>query len=356
MIQMNDFVALTTSMGGEVQAAIDRVVTSGWYILGEEVSAFEREFAAFVGAPHAIGVGNGMDAIQLALESCGVGRGDEVITTPNSAFASTLAIVRLGAVPVFVDIEAETGLLDVTKVVPTARTRALLPVHLYGQAVDVTKLPSSIALVNDAAQAHGAKLHGRDIATYGDATAYSFYPTKNLGALGDGGAVVCADPSRAAAIRRGRDYGQERRYEHTVIGMNSRLDELQAAVLRAKLRHLAAHNARRRAIAQAYSHGLRGLPIGLPGERQPSVWHQYVLRCDRRDALQVHLKGQDVQSLVHYPLPIHLQPAMKSFGHKEGELPVAEKFARECLSLPIHPLLDDAQVQQVIAAVTSFFK
>jgi dTDP-4-amino-4,6-dideoxygalactose transaminase len=353
-------------MKDELREASDRVLKSGWFILGDEVAAFETEFASFLGIRHVVGVGNGMDAIQIALAAVGVGPGDEVVTTPNSAFATTLAVLKLGAVPRFVDLDARTCGLDVTRVAEalTPRTRAILPVHIYGQPLDMTTLEDlakarGIALVNDAAQAHGARWRGRDVAQYGAASAYSFYPTKNLGCFGDGGALATNDDAIAKRARCARDYGQERRYVHVDPGgLNSRLDELQAAFLRVKLRHLPAHTLRRAAIAAHYVERLGALPLELTvlSKDATSVHHLFVVRTPRRDALMAFLRDKDIQSAVHYPMVIPLQPAMSRFGYQKGSFPVAEKCADELLSLPIHPDLTDGEVEEVAARVREFFQ
>jgi dTDP-4-amino-4,6-dideoxygalactose transaminase len=365
VIVMNDFPRHVAAMRDELREATDRVLESGWFILGKEVEAFEHELAAFLGVAHVVGVGNGMDAIELALAAAGIGEGDEVITTPNSAFASTLAILKRRAVPKFVDLDERTYGLDLDRVAAAVgpRTRALVPVHIYGQALDLTKLQAladahGLALVSDAAQAHGARWRDRDIASYGRASAYSFYPTKNLGCFGDGGAVATDDAALAARVRCGRDYGQKSRYVHVdPEGLNSRLDELQAAILRVKLRHLPAHNARRATIARHYSERLGGLPLVLPvvADGASSVHHLYVVRTPRRDALMQHLREREIASLVHYPIIIPLQPAMQRFDYDVGEFPVAERCAAEFLSLPIHPELTDAEVETVATAVRAFF-
>jgi dTDP-4-amino-4,6-dideoxygalactose transaminase len=361
VILMNDFKLDVQRLEPQLSEAMQRVLQSGWFILGQEVEAFEREFASFVGAPHAVGVGNGMDALQLALMAWDIGPGDEVITTPNSAFATTLAIQRVGATPVFVDLDERDYGLDVRRVLQalSPRTRALLPVHIYGRAADLTALEAIAAehglfLLNDACQAHGARHRGRDIATYGHATAYSFYPTKNLGCLGDGGLVVCADPDKAARLRRLRDYGQATRYQHVEAGLNSRLDELQAAILRVKLAQLPAYTERRRAIARRYLAGLQGLPLVLPEYDDGAVFHLFVLRSPKRDALTQFLREREVQSLVHYPVIIPKQPALGR-AYASGSLPIAERCANEFLSLPIHPGLSDEQVDAVCTAVRAFF-
>lgn len=366
MILMNDFARHVASMRDELQAAIDRVLSSGWFILGREVEAFEAEFAAMLGVKHVVGVANGMDAIELALTAAGVAEGDEVITTPTSAFASTLAILKRRAVPRFVDLDERTYGLDLSRVSEAIgpRTRAILPVHIYGQPLDLTQLQSlaearGVVLVNDAAQAHCARWKDRDISSYGAVTAYSFYPTKNLGCFGDGGAVATNDDAVAARVRRGRDYGQESRYVHVdPEGLNSRLDELQAAILRVKLRHLERHNHRRREIARRYSDALAGLPLVLPevAADATSVHHLFVVRTPRREALMQFLRQRGVASLVHYPMIIPLQPAMARYGHRKGDFPIAERCADEFLSLPIHPDLTDAEVDEVVGSVRAFFQ
>ena len=366
MIVMNDFPRHVAAMRAELDEAIARVLGSGWFILGKEVEAFESEFAAFLGAKHVIGVGNGMDAIELALSAAGVGEGDEVITSPNSAFASTLAILKRRALPKFIDLDERTYGLDVARVASAIgpRTRAILPVHIYGQPLDLGSLQAvadahRLTLVNDAAQAHGARWRDQDISAYGAATAYSFYPTKNLGCFGDGGAVATNDDALAERVRRGRDYGQERRYVHVdPNGLNSRLDELQAAILRVKLRYLSQHNRRRADIARVYREGLAGLPLTLPtiADGATSVHHLFVVRTPRRDALMTFLRERGIATLVHYPIIIPLQPAMSHFGHSKGDFPVAERCAEEFLSLPIHPDLASTEVDAVVAGVRAFFE
>ena len=361
---MNDFVLQLAPTGGELRAAIERVLASGWFVLGREGEAFEREFAAFLGVRETIGVANGLEALQLALMAFDIGPGDEVITTPNSAFATTLAILLVGAKPIFVDIDPATYALDAGLAADAVgpRTRALLPVHIYGQAADLDALADlarerQLVLIGDAAHAHGARYRGRDVAAFGDAVAYSFYPTKNLGALGDGGALVCADPERSRRLRRLRNYGQERRYDHVERGLNSRLDELQAAILRVGLRHLGERNGRRRALAARYRERLAGLPLVLPAEKDygEHVYHQFVVRTPRRDALADHLRERGVETLVHYPVIIPEQPAARDLGYVRGTCPVAERCASEFLSLPIAPELTEQAVDAVCAGVRSFF-
>jgi dTDP-4-amino-4,6-dideoxygalactose transaminase len=348
----------------EIESALARVLASGWYILGEEVAAFEREFAKSVGAGHAIGVANGTDALQLALRGLGVGAGDSVVTVPHTAVATVAAIELAGATPVLVDIDPATFTMDAARLgrAMGPNVKAIIPVHLYGQPADLAAiLPIAerhgAAIIEDCAQAHGATLDGRAMGTWGRAGAFSFYPTKNLGALGDGGAVVTSDVALAARIRSLREYGWRDRYVSSEAGLNSRLDEMQAAILRVKLRYLNAENARRREIASWYNESLARLPLKLPAIARGAahVFHQYVVRTGRRDALREHLKRSGVGALIHYPVPVHLQPAYRDRVMRVGSLDASEAAAREVLSLPMFPELPRADVDRVCAAVRSFF-
>ncbi len=348
------------SLRPAIDAAIARVLDSGWFILGPEVAAFEKELAAALGASHAVAVANGTDAIQLALEAKGIGPGDEVITSTLTAAFTGLAILRTGATPVFADVDAATLNLDTGSVADriTAATKALVPVHLYGHPVELDPVLSLVAqyglvVVEDACQAHGARYEGQTVGTIASLGALSFYPTKNLGAFGDGGAVLAADADDAARLRQLRNGGQKDRYSHDLSGINSRLDEMQAAILRAKLGHLDAWNERRRQLAALYNEELRGASVVLQHE-QPyarAVNHLYVIRHKRRDALVTALAAEGIQALIHYPVPLHLQGAFRHLGGKPGDSPVAEQACGEILSLPLYPELGDAQVRQVAAAV-----
>ena len=343
-----------------VRAAIDRVFASGWFILGPEVEAFEAEFAAASGAASAIGVGNGTDAIAVILRALGIGPGDEVITSPLSAAYSALAIMMIGARPVFADIDPQTLTLDSTAVANavTPKTRAILPVHLYGQAADMLSLEQvasrhGLALVEDCCQAHLATANGRPVGTIGIAGAFSFYPTKNLGALGDGGAVVTNDAALAQRVRRLRNGGQTDRYHHELPGVNSRLDEMQAAILRARLPFLAGWTAARRRLASTYRRALTGAPVRVIAERDSGhVYHLFVVRSRQRDALQQHLQGRGIETLVHYPIPIPTQAALRDQSPRE--CPAATLACREVLSLPLHPALGDAEIEDVARSVSSF--
>lgn len=363
MVPFLDLGAATAEIRTELDAAVGRVLQSGRYVLGPEVEAFEREFAAFVGTDHCVGVGNGLDAIELALRALGVGPGDEVIVPSNTYIATWLAVSRLGAVIVPVEPDPGTYNLDPARVEAaiTPRTRAVVAVHLYGQPADMDPLlevarTRRIRVAEDAAQAHGARYKGRPVGSLGDAAAWSFYPAKNLGALGDAGAVTTNDPHVADRVQALRNYGSRRKYVNEVRGVNSRLDELQAAVLRVKLPRLEEWNERRRHVAARYLDGLRGTALKLPSAAPgfDPVWHLFVVRSGARDRLQEHLAKHDVQTLIHYPIPPHRQAAYADLGYPVGAFPIAERIHRECLSLPIGPHLTDGQVGDVIDAVRSF--
>ena len=345
---------------GEIEVALRRVLDSGWFVLGPEGEAFERELAAALGAGDAVGMANGTEAIQLALEALGVGPGDEVVTSPLTAAFTALAVLRAGARPVFADLDPKT--LNVSpqavRQVITPRTKALLPVHLYGHPADLDPLlemarERGIPLVEDACQAHFAHYKGRLVGALSGIGCLSFYPTKNLGAFGDGGAVLVNDPAVAARLRRLRNGGQSDRYRHEIAGINSRLDEMQAALLRVFLHHLPAWTERRRALAAIYFRELAGAGAGLP-EEQPYAranYHLFVIRHPRRDALMEGLRARGIGTLIHYPIPLHLQPAFASLGGRDGDFPVAEQAAREVLSLPLYPELSDQQALTVARAV-----
>ncbi len=346
-----------------VRESIDRVIARGWFVLGPEVEAFEHEFAMASGASRAVGVGNGTDAIALALRALGIGPGDEVITSAVSAAYTALAVLMVGARPVFADIDPNRYTIDADAAASavTPRTRAIVPVHLYGQAADMEALASvasrhSLAIVEDCCQAHLATASGRAVGTIGTAGAFSFYPTKNLGALGDGGAVVTNDRALADRIARLRNGGQVDRYRHQEPGVNSRLDEIQAAILRARLTLLPDWTARRRSLAAAYRAALEGGPVILPVEADPGhVYHLFVVRCprargiDRRGALQAHLRSKGIETLVHYPVPIPEQPALAA--SRPASCPRATSACAEVLSLPLHPDLGDRDIADVAAAV-----
>jgi dTDP-4-amino-4,6-dideoxygalactose transaminase len=344
----------------DIRRAIDRVVARGWFVLGPEVEAFEQEFASAAGAGHAVGVGNGTEAIALALRALGIGAGDEVITAPLSAAYTALAVLMVGARPVFADIDPGRLTIDPDRVAAAVgpRTRAILPVHLYGQAADMTAIEQiaarhRLAIVEDCCQAHLGTVGGRPVGTIGAAGAFSFYPTKNLGALGDGGAVVTNDSVLAEKIKRLRNGGQTDRYLHQEAGINSRLDEIQAAVLRARLPRLSAWTERRRALAARYRRQLAGAPLVVPPEIDPGhVYHLFVVRAANRRELQAHLAGRGVETLIHYPVPVPRQPALAAAA--PAGCPVADAVCADVLSLPLHPSLRDEEIDEVTAAVNTF--
>ena len=343
-----------------VKDAIDRVIASGWFVLGPEVEAFESEFAAASRVTHAVGVGTGTDAITLILRALDIGPGDEVITPPLSAAYSALAVMMAGARPVFADIDPERLTLDpdATAAAITSRTRAILPVHLYGQAADMRPLEAlaakhNLALVEDAAQAQLATSDGRPIGSIGVAAATSFYPTKNLGALGDGGAVLTRDAQLAARVKRLRNGGQTSRYQHLEAGANSRLDELQAAILRARLAFLPQWTAKRRAVASRYRAALTGSTLHVPREFDPGhVYHLFPVLTEHRDAFQAHMSGLGVETLIHYPVPIPRQPALASTS--PAMCAVADRVCAQVVSLPMYPGLSDAAIQAVGEAAATF--
>lgn len=343
MIPFNDLKPLHGLLAGELEAAAKRVLHSGWYILGPELEAFERDFAAYHGVSHAIGVANGTDAIELALRALGIGPGDEVITVAHTAVATVCAVERTGARPVLVDIHEATRTLDpaAAAAAVTPRTKAIVPVHLYGHPADMEALAElaarhGLAIVEDCAQAHGARMEGRLAGTIGHLGAFSFYPTKNLGAYGDGGAVITDDAVLAERVRRLRNYGQEDRYHHAERGQNSRLDEMQAALLRVKLAHLDSHNAIRRRLAGEYSRRLAGVATPACRAGAEPVFHLYVVRHPRRNPLMEALRERGIGTLIHYPVPVHLQKGYRDLGYAPGSLPVTERTADEILSLPLY--------------------
>ena len=345
--------------------AIESVLDSMHLFLGPNVRAFEDEFAAYCGTRTCIGVGSGTDALLLALKAAGVGPGDEVISVAHTFFATTEAIIMTGATPVFVDIDPATYLIDVSQIESriTPRTRAIVPVHLYGQMADMEPIMRlaeryQLVVIEDAAQAQGAEYRGRRAGSLGHIGCFSFYYSKNLGAYGEAGAVVTSDPELERRIRLYRDHGSERRYHHQEFGYNSRLDEIQAAVLRIKLRHLDEWNELRRVHAAAYTRLLSETGLGLPSTApdRSHIYYVYVVRCDERDALQAALSEQDVGTGIHFPIPVHLQPACAGFGLHEGDLPHTERAAREVLSIPMYPELTREQIEWVASAITSHRK
>lgn len=364
MILMNDFKAEPPELRAAMLRAVGRVLESGWYVLGNEVASFEQQWAGACGVAHGVGVGNGMDAIEIALRTLDIGHGDEVITTPMTAFATVLAILRAGAKPVLADIDRNSALLSLASAERciSPRTKAVLLVHLYGQvrgmdAWSAFCVKHGIALVEDCAQAHLATWQGKVAGSFGAAGAYSFYPTKNLGAPGDAGMVVTQDETLAQRARRLRNYGQSVRYHHPELGMNSRLDEIQAAMLTERMKWLPEFTARRRQVANAYRSGIVSPYVGHLAEPEDPLAHAYhlfVITCDQRDTLQTHLHHSQVQSFIHYPIPIHKQvPCLEMARDIEG-LRNSDHHAASCLSLPCHPQMTDRDIDTVISAVNSF--
>lgn len=352
----------------EINAAIAAVLDGNRYILGPQTQEFEQEFAAYLGVAYAVGVGSGTEALHLALRACQIGAGDEVITVSHTAVATVSAIELAGAAPVLVDIDPATYTLDPDLIERsiTPRTRAIIPVHLYGGAAHLNPIVDlarkySLKLIEDCAQAHGARYADRVVGSYGDVACFSFYPTKNLGAIGDGGLVATNDPEIAENLKLLRQYGWRERYVSEVAGWNTRLDELQAAILRVKLRYLDEDNAKRRALAASYDEQLAGvvtLPIELADNATRAntrhVYHLYVIRHPQRDALRAHLRECGIGTAIHYPVPIHLQPAYRGRLGDEGSLPETERAAREIVSLPMYPELDVDEVQTVAQAIREF--
>lgn len=362
-VRFLDLGATYRELKTEIDAAVARVLDSGWYLLGAELEAFEAEYAAYTGARYCIGVGNGLEALHLTLRAMDIGPGDEVLVPSNTYIATWLAVSQVGATPVPVEPDERTYNMDsqLIEAAITPRTRAILPVHLYGQPADMSHILAcaekhGLKVLADGAQAHGARYHGAAIGGLGDATAWSFYPGKNLGAYGDAGAVTTDDPALADRIRVLRNYGSRVKYVNEVQGYNSRLDEIQAAILRVKLHHMDAWNARRASIAATYSEVLAECALVLPiaPTGMEPAWHLYVVRHPQRDALQRDLQARGIQTLIHYPIPPHRQQAYTDLGWPAGSFPVAESMANSVLSLPIGPHLSAAQQERVIDTTIEF--
>ncbi len=359
-IPLVDLHAQYAALRADIDAAIARVIANTSFIMGPEVRAFEEAFAVFCQARYAVGISSGTAAIELTLRALGVGPGDQVITTPFTFIATAEAISAVGATPVFADIDPATYNLDPAAVEAaiTPRTRALLPVHLYGQPADMAALAAiaqrhNLYLIEDAAQAHGAEVHGQRVGSLGHAACFSFYPGKNLGAYGDGGAVTTDDEALAGRLRKLRDHGRSSKYVHDELGYGHRLDALQAAILAAKLPHLDAANAARRRLAARYRELLAGADLVLPHvpDGVTPAWHLFVVRSPRRDALLASLRAQGIEAGIHYPLPLHMQPAYRWLGLASGCFPAAETAAQQVLSLPLFPEMTDEQQDRVAAAV-----
>jgi len=353
MISIVDLRKEYAEISREINRAIRQVVKSGWFILGEELERFEDEFSNYIGTKYAIGVNSGSDALLLALQALGIDKGDEVITVSHTFISTVDAIVRNGAKPVFVDITPDTYCIDVTKIEEriTKKTKALLPVHLYGHPADMQPIMEiakkyKLSVIEDACQAHGAEYKGSKVGSIGDIGCFSFYPVKNLGAYGDGGMIVTNNEGLAQKLRMLRNYGQARKYYHDFIGINSRLDEMQAAILRVKLKHLDDWNNKRREAARLYDRLLKSASVVIPIEKKYAkhVYHLYVIRCKERDRLQQRLLAKGIQTQIHYPIPVHKQKAYTDLGIRT-QLPITETICNEILSLPIYPELKNAEVE-----------
>lgn len=345
----------------EFESKALEVLRSGWYVLGKEVESFEEEFANWVGAEHCVGLGNGLDALWLAFRVLGIGKGDEVIVQGNTYIASVMGITINGATPVFVEPD-EFHNIDTSKIEAaiTKKTKAILVVHLYGQASkmdDVVALCKKydLRLVEDCAQSHGARYDGKMTGTFGDIGCFSFYPSKNLGAFGDGGAIVTDNPEIARAMRMYRNYGSEVRYYNKVVGANSRLDEIQAGLLRIRLKHMEELNDEKKALCERYLREIKNPDIILPEIREKCthIWHQFVIRTEYRDELQAALKEKGIATIIHYPVPPHLQEAYAYLGHKKGEYPITEKYANEVLSIPLYNGMTEEEQTYVIDAINA---
>lgn len=369
MIPFFDLKSQYRSIAAELKSQVDATLESGWFVLGERLKRFEEEFAAYLGARYAVGVGSGTDALTLALRAAGVQDNDEVVTVPNTAIPTVSAIRDANAVPLFVDIDPESFTMDPALLEELLKKRAkegksvkaIVPVHLYGQAADMDPIMDlakeyGLVVIEDACQAHGAKYKDKTVGTIGSVGAFSFYPSKNLGAYGDGGMVVCDDEEIFEKLKLLRNYGQSDRYHSVIEGTNSRLDELQAAVLSVKLKYLDEWTKRRRELAALYDKLLDREKVQIPVEADYSrgVYHLYVIRHPRRDSLQKYLSEKGVSTLIHYPIPLHLQEAYLRLGHAPGAFPIAELAAGVILSLPIYPELSEAQVEEVASLVNAF--
>lgn len=360
MINFLDLKRVIAPHREQIIDAVSRVIDSGWFVLGPETDSFEQEFASFCGAKYCIGVGNGLDALKLALLAHDIGIGDEVIVPAHTFIATWLAVTQSGATPIPVEPDPHTYNIDPQRVeaLITSRTKAILPVHLYGRSVEIDAIREiarkyKLPIIEDAAQAHGASYKGKRIGGHGNTVAWSFYPGKNLGALGDGGAVTTDDPLIFQKIQKLRNYGSEKKYQHEILGFNSRLDEIQSAVLRVRLKYLVDENKSRRNIVKAYFTELEGLPIQLPmpDRIDESVWHLFVIRSNQRDELQRELAKEGISTLIHYPCAPHLQEAYRHLSYQIGTLPITERLQDTVLSLPISPIQTSNETAFVISAL-----
>ncbi|MDO4304802.1 MAG: DegT/DnrJ/EryC1/StrS family aminotransferase [Bacillota bacterium] len=363
MIPFVSFKTIEEELNKELHAAFERVYDASWYISGEEGKKFEQAFAAFCGTGYCVGCGNGLDALTLSLRALGIGKGDEVLVPSNTYIATALAVTYVGAKPVFVEPDIQTYNIDVNRIEEklTPRTKAIIPVHLYGQPAEMEEIlaiakKAGLMVIEDCAQAHGAVYHGQSVGSFGEAAGFSFYPGKNLGALGDAGAVVTNDEEVAMKVRALGNYGSDYKYHHIYQGYNSRLDEIQAAFLRVKLVHLERMNEERRRIAERYRSEISNEQMILPyviNDVKP-VWHIFAIRCERRDELADYLSSFGIMTNKHYPIPMHLQKAYEDLKIPEGELPIAEEISKTELSLPMYYGLSDDDISFIIEKINSF--
>lgn len=363
LIEFNTLRPSYRLLKSEIDRAVKNVLESGWYVLGPELESFEKQFAKYHGLKHAVGVANGTDAIELSIRALGIGRGDEVITVSHTAVPTVCAIERAGAKPVLVDVDPMTFTMDpaAAEAAITPHTKAILPVHLYGCPADMDRLGAlakqkKVYLIEDCAQAHGALYKRKLVGTFGQVAAFSFYPTKNMGAFGDGGMVITNNQKLADRLRRLRTYGEKAKYENIERGVNSRLDEIQAAILKVKLRHLNEFNRMRMKLAQIYLEHLDGVVTPTFRKDIKAVYHLFVIRYQKRDQLQKILLEKGIKTAIHYPKPIHLQEAYSDLGYKPGSLPVTEKICNEILSLPMYIGLTENDVKRVLSAINKIVK
>ncbi len=363
MIAYSDLTYIHNQIREEVDQKVKSVLDSNWFILGKEVEEFEKEYAAYTGAKHCIGVGNGLDALHLILAGYGIGPGDEVIVPANTFIATALAVSYCGATPVLVDADEETCNLNISKIEEkiTDKTKAIMAVHLYGQVVDIERVYDvakkyKLKVIEDAAQAHNAKWNGKKTGSLGDAAGFSFYPGKNLGAFGDAGAITTNDDELARKIKALRNYGSEEKYKHIYKGFNSRLDELQAGILRIKLKYMDQWTKERQEIAAYYLEHVKNPKISLPKApaTEQHVWHIFPVFVEDREALMAHMEARGIKTLIHYPIPVHLQEGYAELGHKEGDYPVAERLAKQEVSLPLWVGMQTEEIEAVVEALNSF--
>lgn len=350
-IPLVNLAAQYQSIQKDIDAAIKKTCQTSDFILGDAVSQFEKQFAAYIGTKYSVGVASGTDAIKLMLSAAGIGRGDEVVVQVNTFISTVTPVIELGAKPIFVDCD-ETGAMNTSQITRTKRTAAILPVHLYGRAIS---LHSKLLVLEDACQAHGSKIHGKKCGALGAMAAFSFYPGKNLGAYGDGGAVTTNNKKFAETVRILRNIGQKKKYDHVALGINSRLDTLQAAILCVKLKHLDAWNKKRASIALRYLSNLSDVGDLILPPNAPTNWHLFVIQTSKRDALATYLEKHGIHTGIHYPVALHLAPALAFLGYKKGDFPVAEARARTILSLPIYAELTQKEVEYVVTTIKKFY-